>query len=140
MLLFKKMKRKVLRSLKENIRQWLDIPSGEARVLYQTELRRVRKEIEKMLDGSIVGVDLGYRDESDIIIIKYSRINNSFKVIANESARFEMYNSFIRRIRALCKEVNAEHIVIDAARGIDIDLVARILPDRKLTDMYKDRI
>ena len=140
MIWLKKLKYKMTKKLKEKIRKWLDVSSGETRLAYQNELRRVRTEIEKMLDGSIVGVDLGYREESEVIIIKYSRISNSFKVIANESSKFEMYNFFVRRLRTLCKEVNAEHVVIDAERGIDADLRARILPDKRLTDMYRGQL
>jgi len=135
----KKLKYKISKRLKEKIRKWLDVPSGEARLLYQTELRRVRKEIEKMLDGSIIGVDLGYRDESEIIIIKFSRSTNAFKVIANTQSRFHSYNDLVQRLRRMCGEMNAQHVVIDSATDT-ADLRARILPDKRLTDMYREQL
>lgn len=135
----KKLKYKMTKRLKEKIRKWLDIPSSENRVEYQNELRRVRREIERLVEGSIVGVDLGYYDESEIIIIKYSRLNNAFKVIASNKSRFSSYNDFVQRLRRMCVERNAQHVVIDSATDT-ADLRARILPDKRLTDMYREQL
>jgi hypothetical protein len=137
--MLKKLKYKMTKKLKEKIRKWLDIPSAENRLEFQTELRRVRREIEKLVEGSIVGVDLGYKDESEIIIIKYSRLNNALKVIANTQSNFHSYNDLVQRIRRMCGEVNAQHVVIDSAAHTP-DLLARILPDKKLTDMYREQL
>jgi hypothetical protein len=137
--LIKKLKYKISKRLKEKIRKWLDIPSAETRLEFQTELRRVRREIERLVEGSIVGVDLGYRDESEIIIIKFSRLNNALKVIANTQSNFHSYNDLVQRIRRMCGEVNAQHVVIDSATS-NADLRARILPDKRLTDMYREQL
>jgi len=137
--LFKRLKYKISKRLKEKIRIWLDIPSSENRIEYQNELRRVRKEIERLVEGSIIGVDLGYYDESEIIIIKYSHINNAFKVIASNKSRFSSYNDFVQRLRRMCVERNAQHVVIDSATDT-ADLRARILPDKRLTDMYREQL
>lgn len=137
--LIKKLKYKITKRLKEKIRKWLDISSSEARLEFQTELRRVRREIEKLVEGSIIGVDLGYKDESEIIIVKFSRINNAIKVIANTQSNFHTYNVFAQRLRGLCREMNAQHVVIDSATHTP-DLLARILPDKRLTDMYREQL
>ena len=137
MFLLKRLKRKISKSLKEKIRRWLDIPSAESVAEYRGELRRVRREIENLVDGSIVGVDLGYREESEVIIIKYSRINNAFKVIAHTQSRFHSYNDFVQRLRGLCGRVNAEYVAIYSAADA-VDLRARILPDKRLTEMYRE--
>lgn len=133
--------KKIKNRIKYKIREFLDIRSEEDVKAYRKELSRVHRAISELLDASIMGVDLGYRDESEIIIVKYSRINNAFKVIGNTNSRFKTYHDFIREMRHLCSRFNVEEIAIDAHTGVDqAALRAKILPDRALTDMYEDRL
>lgn len=105
------------------------------------ELRRISRNIEELVDKSIIGADLGYRDESQIIIIQYSRLTNGFKVIADNRSHFPTYLRFVDQMRRFVGQFNAETVVIDAHSGVSkADLLARILPDKKLTDMYKEQL
>lgn len=105
------------------------------------ELRKIKKTLKEIINEAIIGVDLGYRDESQVIIIQYSRLTNGFKVVADTNSRFETYRRFIDEMRGFVTKFNARTVIIDAHSGVSkADLVARILPDKTITDMYKERL
>lgn len=142
-----------MRWLKRRVQRWMfrfleldRIVLGVSKALgdvakCDAELWRIRKNIEDIVDKAIIGADLGYRDESQVIIIQYSRLTNGFKVVADTNSRFPMYRTFVNKMRFLVKEFNAEVVVIDAHEGVSkADLVARILPDKGITEMYKEQL
>ena len=55
------------------------------------ELRGIKKNLEEIINEAIIGTDLGYRNESQVIIIQYSRLTNAIKVISDTNSRFETY-------------------------------------------------
>lgn len=135
------------RRIKKWLQKWLGMTTldqkqnnlQENQQALKKELVLIRKAIRNVEDSAIIGVDLGYRDLSEVIIIKYSAVNSAFKVIANTESKFEHYNRFVNEMRRLCDRHNASIIAIDAPRGMP-DLRSRILPDKALMDDMKERI
>lgn len=131
-----------LSRLNENIRskvlRWLGIESIFNRLTRSEKAnKQIIDKIREVEDSAILGVDLGYRDISQIIIIKYSKLNNAFKVIADTESRFPDYNNFVRNVRALCTKHNVEVMALDSFPS-GPDLRVRILPDKGITDRMRD--
>lgn len=144
------MKNKILSRIKSSIRQWLGVNHlAEAMLILDNIIhlrdiiiddnRKTRRAIEDVINHSIIGSDLGYKDKSQIIIIQFNRLTDSFKIIADNECKFESYQRFIREMRDLAKRYNTQEIVIDQNTAIQpFDLKSRILPDKKITDAHKE--
>lgn len=127
----------MLKKLRKALRKWLGIDDYLKDLHLVRDLFNVtRKNIERLSNEAIIGVDLGYKDESSVIIIQYSRATNGFKVIADTKCKFETYQRFVRQMRAMTKEFNASFITLDGPAD-GADLKARILPDKALLDQYE---
>jgi len=102
----------------------------------EKENKFIMDRIKEVEDSAILGIDLGYREKCQVIIIKYSKLNNAFEVIADTESQFPSYNAFVRDMRGLCKKHNVEVMALDNfQRGPD--LRARILPDKGILDTLK---
>lgn len=134
-------------NIKTRLKRWLLIFLGIDPMFVRdveaikAELKRVNRNIEDIVNKAIIGADLGYRDSSQVIIIQYSRLTNSFKVVADTNSQFLTYNEFVNKMRHVVNRYNAETVVIDAHNGVSkADLLGRILPDKGITGRYKERL
>lgn len=135
-----------MKSIKSYIKSWLGMDKFEDYMerTYDRlsnvhhDLDRVNKGLREVADSAIIGADLGYREESQVIIIKFSRKDNSFKVIADTTYNAGSYPQFVRTLRDTVRKYNAEIIALDQLQTMQqLDLRSRILPDKRLIDSLK---
>ena len=140
--------------LKEKIKKWLGIGDLETllkhdvktiKELFQASNKRSEKieaNIKDICDNAIMGVDLCYKSESALIIIKYSRVTNSFKVIEDSKCIFPSYRDMVFKLRHWARAHRVDILCMNEPvrdHHPDIPVSERILPQRNLADYYQNR-
>jgi len=101
------------------------------------DLWNLHSRLREIVDRSFIGVDLGFAQHSQIVMLHYSPITNAWKVIADTKYDKGTYQQLIRNLRKIVEEHNGQYVAIDEAGleklGSIADIRARLaLPQLNL--------
>ena len=115
------------------LRNWLGIQTHREELdelqkcvkILDEAIYQLKKQFKDLKNSAIVGVDLGFKEDSQIIIIQYNKAAGGIKVIASDNFTDPEYQKLIRGLRQYMVKYNAEFLVVDAP-----PLQARIIEGR----------
>jgi hypothetical protein len=113
-----------------HLRKWLGIndlerASREACLVLARNNSVLIKEINDIRTTGFLGFDLGYHEQSQIVLLHYNCAKNAWKVIADTKYNKGSYQSLIRELRHLCEYHNVKFMAEDAPVGAP-DLTVRM--------------
>ena len=109
-----------------HLRRWLGIHKLELATFdagnrldlcLERNVKHLRRKIDAIKSVGFLGLDLGYKEDSQIILLHYSVPTGSWKCIADTRFSKGNYPRLVRALRELCKEFNVQFACEDSYSG-----------------------
>lgn len=138
----KKHKKPIRAWMKKKVAEWLDIPillRQQEKILLEN--KRLKEQLKSVVDRSFIGLDLGFKEASQIVMLHYSPLTNCWKVVADSKYNKGTYQQVIRTLRDIVERHNCQYLALDEAGLPNMaDIKARIpIPSIMLPPVGADK-
>jgi hypothetical protein len=110
---------RLLERSKELVNKSLVLRNKSEKLLqdFDVKLACLQALIDQKTEYTALAADVGFHDKSEIMVIHYSALTNSLKVLAQGDCKFETYNRLVRHLRNVCRDFNADVAILNDRRG-----------------------